>query len=113
MQANDEIALRWEKKILKTYPHLSELQVDYYIQALRLAQTIWKLPAARTYLYQLKSFLSPEDYQKVLNLFASLESNTTTFEEGLITLFPVDTDESDDDVDLCQRAATVQASSPK
>lgn len=98
MQAN-KIARRLEKKIRRTFSHLSEFELGYYIQALRLAQTIWKLPAARTYLSQLKSFLSPEDYQKVLNLFASLESNTTTFEEGFVILFPVDTDSSDESDD--------------
>lgn len=99
------------EQIRKAYPHLSKPQLQYYDRVVKLAQEV-KFAAARALLPELKSSLSSEDYQKLQDFITSLESNTTTFEEGLNTLFSIDSDESDDDVDLCKRAATVQAHSP-
>lgn len=98
--------------ITERFQDLLPAQVKYYERVVALAQED-KFAAVRALLPELKSSLSSEDYQKLQDFIASLESNTTTFEEGLNTLFSIDSDESDDDVDLCKRAATVQAHSPK
>ena len=98
--------------IASRFLHLSKPQLQYYERVVTLAQED-KFAAARALLPELKSSLSPEDYQKLQDFIASLESNTTTFEEGLNTLFSIDDDsDSDDDTGLCIHRVTVLVPSP-